>query len=284
MATLHFPIRVPGELLEELGAFTGHFWSDSLRLEPYICEAIRNYIDPPAPEPQAQAAQSDPQSGLGYQWKEVFLPEGSTLRASFDKKPYFATVRGAEIKYGDHAVSPSCFANLYGSGNRNAWKAIWLRLPGSDAWLLADVYRAARKAAIARLMTGDTREDQRPSTAEPSMAKEPATPLLPLPSLPHLPPAPAPAAAQASATSSASRSTPPSWLRPRAPAAPAARSTAQPAMRPRPVSTGPAEARVPARQDAPGAEPQPGDVTGDRAGKGARRRKRRRKKDIPAKP
>lgn len=283
MATLHFPIRVPGELLEELGAFTGHFWSDSLRLEPYICEAIRNYIDPPAVEPQSQAAPSDPQSGLGYQWKEVFLPEGSTLRASFGKKPYFATVRGAEIKYGEHPVSPSCFANLYGSGNRNAWKAIWLRLPGSDAWLLADVYRAARKAAIARLLAGETREDQRQSTGEPSPTTGPASPLAPL--------APALAAAQASAASSTSRSTPPSWLRPRTPGAPAARSTApaarstaQPAMRPRPVSTGAAEARAPARRDGPGAEPLPGDVTGKPAGKRARRRKRHPKKDSPAKP
>ena len=90
----------------------------------------------------------------GYQWKEIFLPEGTRLRASFDHKQYFAVVAGAEIKYGEYAISPSCFANLYGSGNRNAWQAVWLRLPGSDAWLLANVCRAARKAAIARLMEG----------------------------------------------------------------------------------------------------------------------------------
>ena len=36
---LAFPIRVPSDLLEELGAFTGKFWS-SLDLEPIICDAI----------------------------------------------------------------------------------------------------------------------------------------------------------------------------------------------------------------------------------------------------
>jgi hypothetical protein len=167
MSSYHFPIRVPAEMLEALGAFTGHFWSDTLALEPFICEAITNYMNPaPAPQPQAtlatQATQSSEPSELGYQWKEVFLPEGTKLRASFGRQPYFATVRGTEIKYGEHAVSPSCFANLYGSGNRNAWKAVWLRLPGSDTWLLADKCRAVQNAAMTRLLTGDTRQKSLP--------------------------------------------------------------------------------------------------------------------------
>ena len=150
MSAHGFPIRVPGELLEALGAHTGHFWS-SLDLEPIICDMIRDYMKPAAAVPAQPPAPCE----AGYQWKEVFLPEGTRLRASFDRKPYFATVQGAEIKYGEHAISPSCFANLHGSGNRNAWKAIWLRLPGSEEWLLADVCRSARKAAIARLIGGD---------------------------------------------------------------------------------------------------------------------------------
>jgi hypothetical protein len=36
-----FPIRVPSDVLEALGEHTGHFWSDSLALEPFVCEAIR---------------------------------------------------------------------------------------------------------------------------------------------------------------------------------------------------------------------------------------------------
>jgi len=147
MPTLTMPIHMPADVLEALGEFSGHFWSDSFALEPIICDAIRTYIKP-APAAQQQPA---PPSEAGYLWKEVFLPEGTWLRACFGRQPYFAVVEGAEIKYGEYAVSPSCFANLYGSGNRNAWKSIWLRLPGSDEWLLADVCRSARKAAIARL-------------------------------------------------------------------------------------------------------------------------------------
>ncbi len=121
MAVLHTSVYFPSDLLEALGEHTGHFWSD------------------PAMEP--------------------FLPEGTRLRASFDRKSYFAVVEGTEIKYGEYAISPSCFANLHGSGNRNAWKAIWLRFPGSAEWLLADVCRSAKKAAIARLLGSETEHD-----------------------------------------------------------------------------------------------------------------------------
>ena len=149
-----FPIRVPDDMLVEFGKFTGLHWNDTLSMEPFVCEALRNYMKPaPAAQPQATTP-----SETGYQWKEVFLAEGTRLRASFDHKQYFAVVSGAEIKYGEYAISPSCFANLYGSGNRNAWRSVWLRFPGSTEWLLADVCRSARKAAIARLMGGNAEQ------------------------------------------------------------------------------------------------------------------------------
>ncbi|WP_395405329.1 hypothetical protein ACHMW6_02645 [Pseudoduganella sp. UC29_106] len=55
MSKLHYSIRVPSDLLESLGEFTGQCWSDSLALEPFICEAIPNYLGP-APATQAQPA------------------------------------------------------------------------------------------------------------------------------------------------------------------------------------------------------------------------------------
>jgi hypothetical protein len=157
MPTPTMPVFVPFEALEALGKFTGNWWSDTLAMEPFILEAIDNYIKAPA-NPAQPAAPSE----AGYQWKQVFLPEGTRLRASFGKQPYYATVEANQINYGGHAVSPSCFANLHGSGNRNAWKAIWLRFPGSDEWLLADVCRSARKAAIARLLGAPVQADHPP--------------------------------------------------------------------------------------------------------------------------
>jgi hypothetical protein len=168
MSTLQYPIRMPSDLLESLGEFTGQCWSDSLALEPFICEAIRNYLRP------AAAAQAQPAaaSGSGYQWKQVFLPDGTRLRASFGGHNYFAQVEGGEIKYGEHVMSPSRFANLQGSGNRNAWKAVWLCLPGNEEWLLADVCRSARQAAIARLIGDGAAAGRSPRAREQVKARE----------------------------------------------------------------------------------------------------------------
>ena len=162
MSSLTLPVYLPCKTLEALGEFTGKWWSDTYNLEPFVCQAIDNFVK------QAPAGEQPPPapSEAGYQWKQVFLPEGTRLRASFARQPYYATVEGAEIRYGERAVSPSCFANLQGSGNRNAWKAIWLRLPGSDEWLLADVWRSARKAAIAGLLGNGTQASHPPQDSE----------------------------------------------------------------------------------------------------------------------
>jgi len=58
--------------------------------------------------------------------------EGTRLRAASKRDQYFGTVRGNEIRYEEQSLSPSGFANLRGSGNRNAWKAVWLRFPGNE--------------------------------------------------------------------------------------------------------------------------------------------------------
>lgn len=162
MPMLQHPIYLPADLLEALAERTGHFWSTPEN-EAIVVDAVRALLKPaPAAPAQQQPAA---RFAAGYQWKQVFLPEGTRLRASFGRQPYFAVVEGAEIKYGERAISPSCFANLQGSGNRNAWKAVWLCFPGSDEWLLADICRSARQAAIARMFGDDLRKTRQRSHA-----------------------------------------------------------------------------------------------------------------------
>ena len=151
MFTPTFPTRIPNELLQELGDFAGVFWCGE-EVEEVICEAIRAYLKR-APEDQAQ----QPATGInsvdtdtGYQWKQLFLPEGTRLRASFGKAPYTAVVQGGQIRCGEQTLSPSAFANLRGGGNRNAWRAVWLRFPDGGQWVLADTCRALQKTAITR--------------------------------------------------------------------------------------------------------------------------------------
>src|SRR5471032_2959883 len=162
-------VFLPGELLVALGEHTGHFWSSPM-LEPIICDAVRAWMKPAPAAPKSPAAPSE----AGYQWKQLFLPEGTRLRACFGGQPYFAAVEGAQIKYGDQSISPSGFANLHGSGNRNAWQAIWLRLPGNDEWLLADVCRSVRQNAIARLLGDDAHAAGPKPAAAPGVRQEKA--------------------------------------------------------------------------------------------------------------
>lgn len=147
MEILRSSVRLPSDILVELGELTGHAWN-SWELEPIICDAIRGYMRPQAPV-RPETTSCSPEAG--YQWKQLFLPEGTRLRAAFGGAPYFAVVKGAAIQCGDQTVTPSGFANLRGSGNRNAWKAVWLRFPGNEQWVLADVCRARQKIAISRL-------------------------------------------------------------------------------------------------------------------------------------
>jgi hypothetical protein len=55
----------------------------------------------------------------GYQWKHLFLPNGTLLRTIFNDRKI---------------ISPSGFANAVGGVQRNAWKAI----PALPAYLFAE--------------------------------------------------------------------------------------------------------------------------------------------------
>ncbi len=80
----------------------------------------------------------------GYQWKSVFLPEGTTLRTVFGGKNHHCQVENDRILYNGQAVSPSGFINAVGGVRRNAWRSIWLLRPEDKHWVLADCVRAPR--------------------------------------------------------------------------------------------------------------------------------------------
>jgi len=78
----------------------------------------------------------------GFQWKTLFLPDGTILRTSHREEVEFAKVSGDQIVSEDGAIlTPSLFANRHAEG-RNAWRFVWLRFPGNDLWVRADECRA----------------------------------------------------------------------------------------------------------------------------------------------
>ena len=81
----------------------------------------------------------------GYQWKRLFLPNGTLLRTVFGGKNYHCIVEGDAIVYDGRPVSPSGFANEVGGTRRNAWKCIWILFPDTKDWRLADTLRTRER-------------------------------------------------------------------------------------------------------------------------------------------
>src|SRR4051812_48331046 len=72
----------------------------------------------------------------GYQWKHLFLPNGTLLRTVFNGKNHHCLVEHDHIRYNGRATSPSGFVNSVGGVNRNAWQVIWILFPNAPTWKL----------------------------------------------------------------------------------------------------------------------------------------------------
>ncbi|MES2320854.1 MAG: hypothetical protein V4633_01175 [Pseudomonadota bacterium] len=77
----------------------------------------------------------------GYQWKNLFLPEGCDIRMAHRGVYAYARVVGDTIVYDGQVMSPAQLANTIGGGVRNAWRDLWIRLPGSKQWKTAAFQR-----------------------------------------------------------------------------------------------------------------------------------------------
>ncbi|MRW92216.1 hypothetical protein GJ699_19665 [Duganella sp. FT80W] len=77
----------------------------------------------------------------GYQWKQVFLPNGTELRVVHGGRSTYAKVEDEQIISDGTPTTPSRLANVRGCGTRNAWRTIWLRFPGTSRWQQADQCR-----------------------------------------------------------------------------------------------------------------------------------------------
>jgi hypothetical protein len=86
----------------------------------------------------------------GYQWKKVFLPDGTVLRTIFGGTNHHCVVKGDAILYEGKPVSPSVFVNAVGGIRRNAWRCVWILFPDATYWALADSLRGTKTPRRAR--------------------------------------------------------------------------------------------------------------------------------------
>lgn len=98
-------------------------------------------------EDQTLVIYGDP--AKGYQWQVLFLPNGTNLRMTYKGRHQFADIRHGKLMSGDRELSPSEWARWVADNtNRNAWRDIWAKLPGSSSWQLADVLRQNAREAL----------------------------------------------------------------------------------------------------------------------------------------
>jgi len=81
------------------------------------------------------------QADKGYHWKNVFLPNGTSLRMKYKGEYYYAAIQGDKTIFNGKEVSPSEFANSLTETSRNAWRDIWVKRPNDLEWVFADKLR-----------------------------------------------------------------------------------------------------------------------------------------------
>lgn len=109
-----------------------------LKPDAFIKDLVKRWL---ARDIERGALQKNGPALRGFQWKTLFLPDGTLLRTSHCDKVAFAKVSGNYIVSEDGAtLTPSLFANRHAKG-RNAWRFVWLRFPGDDYWARADKRR-----------------------------------------------------------------------------------------------------------------------------------------------
>ena len=74
------------------------------------------------------------ESTRGYRWKELFLPEGTVLRMHWHGDTFDAHVRGDTLFYGERPVSPRQMTVAVAGPGYNAWRTLWVLLPGLTRW------------------------------------------------------------------------------------------------------------------------------------------------------
>lgn len=106
-----------------------------------IAEAVSSWIDGAGSKQSPTALKTLKSSDRGYHWKDVFLPNGTSLRMKYKGDFYYAAVQGDNIIYESRGVSPSEFCNSVTNTSRNAWNDIWIKRPNDSEWVYANTLR-----------------------------------------------------------------------------------------------------------------------------------------------
>lgn len=81
-------------------------------------------------------------ASYGYQWKSLFLPDGTEVRMQYKGQYYYAKVDADRFVYQGETTTPASMANTIAGNSRNAWRDLWIKRPSDTDWRLADEMRS----------------------------------------------------------------------------------------------------------------------------------------------
>lgn len=109
-----------------------------------VCIAIDYWLDNASWKPEL-LSESDTR---GYQWKSLFLPNGTQIRMQYKGTYFYAKVEGDEVMFHGKPSSPGSLANMIAGGSRNAWRDLWIKRPDDKEWTLADDCRKCAEKVL----------------------------------------------------------------------------------------------------------------------------------------
>jgi hypothetical protein len=121
-----------------------------------VSEALNTALDFWLDANNGLPAGADPAGVRGYQWKSLFLPEGTILRSWSYGEHNYARVEGDKIIHDGESVSPNQFARSFARTARNAWFDLSVRRPGDRQFKMACVLRK-------ELVAQERKRDQEPA-------------------------------------------------------------------------------------------------------------------------
>jgi hypothetical protein len=136
------PARELEDFLRETASALSAAEATALALRAWIAAQRQQRAGTPqaADRPPARAG-ANGTCVRGYQWKCVFLPDGTELRMEFARQDFHARVSGNAIVYAGMPVSPRQFTLAVAGDGRNAWRDLWVRFPGERSWIRAMLLR-----------------------------------------------------------------------------------------------------------------------------------------------
>jgi hypothetical protein len=156
-------VPIPASIYSEFILRRGEHYDVAARIEGILADFLdrtRGDADIWSEQHAEEAAEDDTNQqeqrringdpSKGYQWQTVFLPNGTQVRMLYRAQNHYAAVQHERLIYEGESLSPSEFASRIAVGtkgertNRNAWRDLYLLLPGRKDWVQADVVRKQR--------------------------------------------------------------------------------------------------------------------------------------------